>query len=99
MRPRDEDNNLLPPPHLRLSETPALQERALFAMATDPRGCALTVKRKLSLADKAIDHVVDGDAVPKWVHARDPDFPNNHFLLDLWRLAVDAIRKEWRAIA
>lgn len=91
MRPKDENGVSLPAAHLRLAETPRLLEAALFAMAKDARASALPVKRKLALAERVIDHVVDGDATPKWVHAADPGDRNNHFLLDMWRLAEGAI--------
>lgn len=88
MRPRDPlTNNLLPPPHLRLDMAP-FQTAALFAMADDPRAVALPVKRKLVMIDKAVDHVVDGDAPPGWVFKADEKRPDNHFLRDLWRVAV-----------
>lgn len=98
MRPRDPETGALEaPPHIRLSEAPALLQSALFAMANDTRAVALPMKRKLALAEKAIDHVVDGDAIPKWIHAPDPTNRDNHFLVDLWRLSVAAISAARRA--
>lgn len=91
MRPKDDNGISLPPAHIRLVEAPKFLERALFAMAADSRAAALPAKRKLALAEKVIDHVVDGDAIPKWVHATDPGDRQNHFLLDLWRLSEAAI--------
>lgn len=96
MRPKDEKGVAMPPPHLRLEQAPALTQVALFAMASDSRAVALPTKRKLAMIEKVIDHVVDGDAVPKWVHAKDPEWMGNTFLVDLWRIAVDAVRKQWK---
>jgi|SRR5215213_13380 len=92
MRPRDDDGNLLRPPHLRLDMQP-FHEAALFAMDADPRSPALPIKRKLAMIDKAVDHVVDGDAAPKWVWAKDKDRPENRFLSELWGIAVKACRR------
>lgn len=94
MRPRDDDGNLLPPPHLRLPETPRLQQAALFALAEDPRACAIPVKRKLTLIDRAIDHVVDGDSEPGWIYGKTDAPPlDNTLLVDLWRRAVVVVRE------
>lgn len=97
-RPKDEDGLPLKPPHLRLPlrDLSKMQEAALYAMAADTRGPALEVKRKLAMIDKAIDHVIDGDAAPKWIYAPDDDEPDNHFLVDLWGLAVVAVRVAYR---
>lgn len=97
MRPKDEKGVAMPPPHLRLDEAPKLTEAALFALAGDSRAAALPTKRKLAMIEKAIDHVVDGYVVPKWIHAKDPAWAGNTFLVDLWRLAVEAIRAQWKA--
>ena len=92
MRPRDPDtHDLLPPPHKRLGiEVGRYHEAALFAMEADPRSPALPVKRKLMMIDRAVDHVIDGDKPPEWVFRSDDTRPDNHFLRDLWRLAVAA---------
>lgn len=91
MRPKDERGVSLPPPHIRLDNVPELQQAGLFAMTQDPRSCALPVKRKLAMIDKVIDHLVDGDAVPKWVFAKDDMMEGNAFLVDLWRIAERAV--------
>lgn len=92
MRPKDEDGMPLPAPHERLAEAPALRQAGAFALARDSRSAMWNSARRLSVLNKAIDHVVDGDAVPAWVFKKDPDRPDDHCLLDLWNLAVGAIR-------
>jgi hypothetical protein len=91
MRPRDEDGVLLPPPHVRLEQAPDLRQAAVIAMSRDARACALTTARKVTIANKAIDHVVDGDAVPKWAFTKDEDRPDNHFQMDIWKAAKAAV--------
>jgi hypothetical protein len=92
-RPRDpETHALLPPPHRRVDMMP-YQQAALFKLAEDPRSCALPVKRKLALIDRAVDHVIDGDKPPAWVWKKDNARPGNTFLRDLWEVAVRECRK------
>ena len=97
MRARDEEGRLLPPPHKRLDNAHRLEQAAVFAISEDARCCHLTMARKLTLVRKAIDHVVDGDAIPKWVSAKDPDFPDNRVLFELFRIAEQAVRNAGRA--
>jgi hypothetical protein len=59
-------------------------------MAKDPRAPALPILRKLSMIDKAVDHIIDGDKPPWWVFKTDDLRPDNHFLRDLWGVAVKA---------
>lgn len=92
MRPKDEDGMPLPAPHERLAEAPKLREAGVFALASDGRSCSLSRDRRLALLNKAIDHVVDGDAIPKRIFEKDLDRPDNHFMLEMWNLAVGAIR-------
>jgi hypothetical protein len=66
---------------------------AVIAISQDARSCALTTARKVTIAHKAIDHVVDGDKVPKWVFSKDRDRPDNHFQHDIWTVAVAAVRQ------
>lgn len=87
MRPRDEQGLPLPPAHKRLDMQP-FRKAALFALAADPRACALPFARKISLIDRAANHVIDGDRAPAWVWAKDDSRPDNHFLPELWRIAV-----------
>lgn len=89
-RPLDENGVALPAAHLRLNMVP-FQTKALFAMAEDSRAVALPVKRKLTLIDRAVDHVVDGGKVPAWVFTPDPEWPGNAFLPELWRTCVKAV--------
>jgi hypothetical protein len=92
MRPRGEDGLLLPMAHKRVNMAP-YQEAALFALAEDPRACALTVTRKLAIIDKAVGHVLDGDKTPKWAYGRDSSRPGDTFMLDMWTIAVRACRQ------
>lgn len=93
MRPRDDRGLPLPPPHVRLEEAPRLEQAAVFAMSADGRAASLTMARKLTLARKAIDHVVDGDAIPKALFKADNDRPDNHFAIEVFRTAVAAVRE------
>jgi hypothetical protein len=97
MRPKDEDGKLMLPPHKRLENANAMEAAAIFAIAQDGRSVALPYNRKLAMVRKCIDHCIDGDKMPKWVSKKDPDRPDNHALLDMWRAAEVAIRKESRA--
>jgi hypothetical protein len=92
MRPRDEDGNLLPMAHRRVNMIP-FQKAALDALAEDPRSCSLPVARKLLIIDMAVDHVVDGFKVPKFVFAKDPYRPQNHYMQDIWRITVRACQQ------
>jgi hypothetical protein len=68
-------------------------EAGLFALDTDPRAPALSVKRKLQLIDRAVDHVIDGDKPPGWIWKKDDTRPDEHFFPDLWRLATRACER------
>lgn len=92
VRPKDEDGHLLDPPHKRLENAVALEQRAVFALAQDRRLYALTLGRKLTLIRKAIDHIVDGDKAPKWVFAKDKDDPENRALADGWHVACREVK-------
>lgn len=93
-RPLDEKGRALPAAHLRLDaeDVTRMESAVVFAFSLDGRATFLPLMRKLTLARKAIDHVIDGDAVPKALFKRDPDFPDNHCMGDLWRTACDAVR-------
>lgn len=92
MRAKDETGLLLPPPHKRLPEAPLLEKAGVFALALDGRAVALPYARKITLVRKVIDHIVDGDSVPKNIFKKNPDDPNDHTLAELWKIAEDAVR-------
>lgn len=92
MRAKDEDGRLLAPPHKRLENAHELEAAGIFALAQDGRSTSLPLARKLALVRKVIDHVVDGDAIPKWVSAKDRDHPTELVLLQFWRTAETAVR-------
>ena len=96
MRPKDDEGRLLPPPHVRLTEAPQLRQAGALALATDSRSAIWNSTRRLAVLNKVIDHVVDGDKIPKWVFAKDEDRPDNRCLVDLWRLAEGAVRTAYR---
>lgn len=97
MRPKDEAGKVLPPAHKRLDMRP-YHEAAYRALADDPRAVALPRLRRLTLIDRAVDHVIDGDKPPKWIEARDHDRPGNKFLLEIWQTAVVACRQVKRSL-
>lgn len=92
MRPKDKNGVPLPAPHERLTEAPMLRQAGALALATDSRSAMWNSSRRLSVLNKAVDHVVDGDSVPAWVFKKDRDRPDNRFLFELWNTAVAAIR-------
>jgi hypothetical protein len=94
-RPVDEKDKPLPWAHLRLAEAPMLRQAGAFALATDSRSAMWDRDRRLARLNAAIDHVVDGRAVPKAVFDTHEDTPNDHTPLELWNLAVGAIRQAW----
>ena len=87
-RPRDPVTyRLLPPPCQRFDRRP-FHEAALFAIDADPRSPALPIRRKLELIDRAMNTAIDGDKPPTWVMANDKGRPENHFMRELWAVAV-----------
>src|ERR1700761_2706199 len=99
-KPKDASGVPLQCAHLRLEkEAPMLRQAAILAMAKDPRSCSLTTAKKVSIANKAIDHVIDGNSVPAFVFVKDLDRRDNRFVYDIWSLAVGAIRDKWKAAA
>ena len=86
MRPKDDDGLPLQAAHLRLSEARMLRQAAYITISADRRACFMEAKRKLAIADKAIDHVFDGGAVPGFVIPGD-----DHFLPEIWAAAVGAV--------
>jgi hypothetical protein len=83
-RPRDENGRALPAAWRRLPDAASLEMAAVMAISADGRSCFLDHKRKLELARKAINHVVDGDAVPKSV--------GGGVVSEFWRDCVEAVR-------
>jgi len=63
-RPKDEHGRALAQAWRRLPEARALEMAGVTALAADGRLAHLDLKRKLAIARKAIDHVVDGDLPP-----------------------------------
>ena len=96
MRPKDEDGKTLPPPHKRLENVEELEQAAVFAISQDGRSAALPLQRKLTMARKVIDHIVDGDKAPGWISKKDPDDPENRAMYELWMIAERAIREARR---
>lgn len=96
MRPKDERGIPLPPPHDRLPEACELRQAGFLALAKDSRSAIWTTKRKVTVLNKAIDHVVDGDRVPAWIFKKDDWRPENRCLFDLWTAAVFAIRAAYK---
>ena len=93
MRPRDPVTlKLLPPPCKRYDVRP-FHEKALPAIDADPRSPALPIRRKLELIDRAINAVIDGDKPPAWVLKGDAARVDNHFMLDIWKVAVKACQE------
>lgn len=97
MRLKDEDGKAFPAPNARLKCAPMLRQAGAFALATDSRSAIWNATRRAAVLNKVIDHVVDGDAIPKWVFATDPDNRDSHCLVDLWRLDEKAITAAWAA--
>lgn len=96
MRPKDDKGYLLPPPHERLkADADRLRMAGALALAGDSRSAVMSSSRKVGFIDKIIDHVVDGDAIPKRIYDKDPSDPDNHCMVDLWRLAEKAVRAKW----
>jgi hypothetical protein len=77
----------MPPACLRYDRRP-FQEAALPAMDADPRSPALPIRRKLEMIDRAMNTVIDGDSAPAWVLKDDSGRPENHFMRELWGIAV-----------
>ena len=98
MRPRDPvTQRLLAPPCQRFDRRP-FHEAALPAMDADPRSPALTMNRKLEMIDRAMNTVIDGDKPPVWVTKTDAGRPENHFMRDLWNIAILRCKKVVRHV-
>ena len=92
MRAKDEGGRLLSPPHARLQQAPQLRQAGALALATDSRSAIWNSTRRLTVLNKVIDHVVDGDKIPSWVFKKDDDRPDNRCLVEVWRIAEKAVR-------
>lgn len=88
-KPKDEHGVPLKAAHKRLDPVP-YHEAALFAMDADTRSPALSMKRKLQIIDRAMDHVIDGAVAPAWIWKPNSDRMVDRFLPDMWRIAVNA---------
>jgi hypothetical protein len=82
----------LPAASERLPDAGKLRQVGAIALAQDSRSAIMTTARKISFVNKVINHVVDGDTVPKDVFDKDEARPENTCLVDLWRLAEKAVR-------
>ena len=94
MRPKDENGKVLAPAHQRLANAGRWEEIGVFEISKDGRSAAMPLMRKLTLVRKVIDHMIDQDAIPKWVSAPDSDRPDERALMDFWRAAEQAIIKD-----
>ena len=99
MRAKDEEGRVLEAPHKRLDNAHQLEQAGVFAISADGRAVALPLAKKLSLVRKVIDHIVDGDKMPKWITKKDPEDKDNFAMLDLWRTAEKAVRAANKATA
>jgi hypothetical protein len=100
-RPKDDKGVPLKAAHFRLNPVP-FHEAGLYAMDKDPRTPCLSMRRKLQIIDRAIDHVMDGDKPPAWIWSADmADRQGATFLPDVWKAAVRACERvkregKWR---
>jgi hypothetical protein len=90
-RPKDENGKALPQAWRRLPEARALEFAGVTALAADGRLAHLDLKRKLVIARKAIDHVVDGDLPPPALFKADKASPANCALAEGWAACVQAV--------
>jgi hypothetical protein len=89
--------DFMPPPHRRLGMAQTLIFAAVKAISDDGRLSFLPVNRRQRIAERAVDHVVDGDAPPASVFCADKDRPSNKALAEVWQAAVEAVRASWIA--
>ena len=92
-RPLDDRGRPLPAAHERLPDADRLRAVALSTMAENGRFCFLTLARKVSIANRAIDHVYDGTLPPAAVYKPDPTDPDQKAMASLWRAVTLAIQK------
>jgi len=90
-RPKDEHGRALAQAWRRLPEARALEMAGVTALAADGRLAHLDLKRKLAIARKAIDHVVDGDLPPPALFKADKTAPQNCALAEGWAACVRAV--------
>ena len=89
MRQRNEDGTLPPLAHLRLEKAPLMRQAAILAMSEDSESPIFTTTQKVSIADNAIDHLVDGVRLRTCRDAIRPDKPITE---RFQKIAVRAIR-------
>ncbi len=83
-RPKDENGRPLPAAHIRLCEADQLRQTAILAISEGSLSAHMTMRAKATLADAAIDHVVDGGGIPKSIGEGRP--------MGVWNTAVRAIK-------
>ena len=79
--------------HERLPNADQLRTVALLEMAKDSRFSFLSLARKTTLANRAIDNVFDGTLPPAIIYKPDPTDPDNKAMASLWRAMTVAIQK------
>lgn len=86
-RPKDEDGLPMAAAHSRLTNADQLRERCVFALTECRAAVILTMKRKLRIANRAIDYVFDGgkesDTNPEHIRAMSQE---------VWNSAVAAVK-------
>ena len=92
-RPLDADGKPLRAAHERLPNADQLRTVALLEMAKDSRFSFLSLARKTTLANRAIDNVFDGTLPPAIIYKPDPTDPDNKAMASLWRAMTVAIQK------
>jgi hypothetical protein len=92
MRPRDPVTGSMMPPPCRRYDMAPFYAAALEAISADPRAPSLTTRRKLELIDRAVNVLIDGDQIPYFVARNDPARPENHFMRDMFDLALARCR-------
>lgn len=91
-RPKDENGRVLPAAHKRIDGVERVEQAAVFTLSEDRRLCHLTMKRKLTIARKAIDVVVDGATEPKALFKKDPNNAGPPALAEGWSAVLAAVR-------
>lgn len=66
-RPKGDDGRALPAAHIRLPRAEAAIGEIYMALCQDGTCAHLEAIKKIRLAEKAIDHVVDGGKPPAWL--------------------------------
>lgn len=92
-RPVDANGRPMKAAHERLPNADQLRTVAILTMAEDRRFSFLPLARKITLANRAIDHVYDGTLPPAVIYKPDPTDPDNKAMASLWRAMTVAIQK------